>query len=99
MKAERPQSHDSVATDRRGFVGMAATGLAAATLASQPVSNVAAAEATVALREKTFRDHLLECLGGPWPEAYVVICPDALHPRVARPLSQGLVAQSAVVLA
>ena len=99
MKTERPQAHDAVATDRRGFVGMAATGLAAATLASQPVSNVAAAEATVARREKTFRDHLLECLGGPWPEAYVVICPDALHPRVARPLSQGLVAQSAVVLA
>ena len=70
MKASRSRRRESDATDRRGFVGMAATGLAAASFASQAGGgDTAADDGDTAQREKTFREHLLECLGGPWPEA------------------------------
>jgi dienelactone hydrolase len=45
----------------------------AATLASQ----VAGAPAQAAASEPSFRDHLLACLGGPWPEP----CPLDVRPR------------------
>jgi dienelactone hydrolase len=63
-------AHDrpTPATDRRGFVAAAAAGLAV--LGGQPTG---AGEPTMTV---TFRDHLLRCLGGPWP------APCDLQPRV-----------------
>jgi dienelactone hydrolase len=52
--------------DRRTFVGMAATGLAASALAAG--SQAQADDRAAVPNEKSFRDRLLECLGGPWPE-------------------------------
>ncbi|MFM8802338.1 MAG: dienelactone hydrolase family protein [Planctomycetia bacterium] len=55
----------STGPDRRTFVGLAAGGLAATALAGGDLS---AEERGQVPEPKTFRDHLLDCLGGPWPE-------------------------------
>jgi len=76
--AESNQSHRlPPVPDRRMFVGMAATGMVASALATGG-SRTAEGHDTQP-KSKTFRDHLLECLGGPWPEP----CPLDVRTREA----------------
>jgi dienelactone hydrolase len=68
MDGAEPASSGGRGTGRREFVGVAAAGLAGSAVTvtgGVMVANAAPAAGTV---EKTFRDRLLACLGGPWPE-------------------------------
>lgn len=68
---------DEGRTDRRGFVGTAA-GVAAALAAAVPAGDGrAGAPADGGGAMTDFRNKLLECLGGPWPEP----CPLAVRRR------------------
>ena len=63
MADSNHQRRSAPGPDRRTFVGMAATGLATLAAAGDRT-----AEGRDEMPAKQFRDHLLDCLGGPWPE-------------------------------
>jgi dienelactone hydrolase len=63
--------------NRRGFLAVAGSGLAASALAAAPDAQLRAG-----LPQHEFREKLLECLGGPWPEP----CP--LAPQVHKTIQQ-----------
>jgi dienelactone hydrolase len=75
MTIPDPHRSSSSGPDRRTFVGMAATGLAASALAAGGRANGDVPAAFP--QEKSFRERLLECLGGPWP----VPCPLEIRRR------------------
>ncbi len=69
------QHRSSSGTDRRTFVGMAAAGLAASALAA--AEDCRGEERDTMQDAKGFRDRLLDCLGGRWPEP----CPLGIRRR------------------
>lgn len=65
---------EAMAADRRRFIGVVASGVAASTACATAARFAVAAEPP---RAAAFRGKLLECLGGPWPEP----CPLDIRPR------------------
>jgi dienelactone hydrolase len=80
MSGSNRSSHQPGTTARRDFLGRAAglTATAALTTGSNTAAGAEAMEAKTR-SAKSFRDHLLECLGGAWPED----CPLDPRPRAA----------------